>query len=86
MTGICICMPFLLTTVCRRFEVILNRNGSLNAALILTDDDVEIHTFRGNFTDGYRHFIMLTFNDPRGMSITVGQNVLNKFLCKFFKP
>uniref|UniRef100_A0A914UIS2 Uncharacterized protein n=1 Tax=Plectus sambesii TaxID=2011161 RepID=A0A914UIS2_9BILA len=51
-----------------KLEIILNKNGSVNAGLILPPLDTQVFTFLGNYSDGYRHFIQTTFRDK---SITV---------------
>uniref|UniRef100_A0A914VCP8 Uncharacterized protein n=1 Tax=Plectus sambesii TaxID=2011161 RepID=A0A914VCP8_9BILA len=51
-----------------KLEIILNKNGSVNAGLILPPLETQVFTFLGNYSDGYRHFIQTTFRDK---SITV---------------
>jgi hypothetical protein len=51
-----------------KLEIILNKNGSVNAGLTLSVYGTQVFTFLGNFSDGYRHFIQTTLKDT---SVTV---------------
>jgi hypothetical protein len=52
----------------RKLEIILNKNGSVNAGLILPAIATQVFTFPGNYSDGHRHFIQTTLRDT---SVTV---------------
>ncbi|KAE9412081.1 hypothetical protein Angca_001547, partial [Angiostrongylus cantonensis] len=55
----------------RLFEVILNKNGSINVAIIDENKRAAVRTFVGNFSDGYRHFFVAHFGKHQATVVTV---------------
>ena len=55
----------------RLFEVILNRNGSINVGVVNEDKRAVVRTFVGNFSDGYRHFFVARFGAHQATAVTV---------------
>uniref|UniRef100_A0A1I7XC64 LAM_G_DOMAIN domain-containing protein n=1 Tax=Heterorhabditis bacteriophora TaxID=37862 RepID=A0A1I7XC64_HETBA len=47
--------------IIKEFEVILNKNGTINVGILATDQKAFVKTFHGNFADGYRHFFVAEF-------------------------
>ncbi|KHJ81914.1 hypothetical protein OESDEN_18397, partial [Oesophagostomum dentatum] len=58
-------------TCSRLFEVVLNRNGSINVGVINEDKRAVVRTFVGNFSDGYRHFFVARFGAHQATAVTV---------------
>ncbi|KAF8365258.1 itx-1, partial [Pristionchus pacificus] len=52
------------------FEVLLNRNGSIHVGAV-RGDKAEVLTFAGNFSDGYRHFIVAQFKNDSATAILI---------------
>uniref|UniRef100_A0A914CDD6 Uncharacterized protein n=1 Tax=Acrobeloides nanus TaxID=290746 RepID=A0A914CDD6_9BILA len=56
----------------RQFQVTLNRNDSINVAIVNPNNDsAKVWTFAGNFSDGYRHFFQSTFTQQDPILILV---------------
>ncbi|CAJ0944581.1 unnamed protein product, partial [Mesorhabditis belari] len=53
-----------------RFELILNRNGTINAGAIMARG-TQVLNFAGNFTDGYRHFIVVQFSKKYATTVMI---------------
>lgn len=56
----------------RVFEVILNKNGSVNVGIVDETGRGVVRTFVGNFSDGYRHFFVARFGAHKATAVTVG--------------
>ncbi|EYC37877.1 hypothetical protein Y032_0760g2123 [Ancylostoma ceylanicum] len=54
----------------RLFEVILNKNGSVNVGIVDETKRGVVRTFVGNFSDGYRHFFVARFGAHQATAIT----------------
>ncbi|KAK6015021.1 EGF-like domain protein, partial [Ostertagia ostertagi] len=55
----------------RLFEVILNRNGSVNVGIVDDSKRTVVRTFVGNFSNGYRHFFVARFGEHQATTVTV---------------
>ncbi|VDN21439.1 unnamed protein product [Cylicostephanus goldi] len=55
----------------RLLEVILNRNGSINVGIISDEKRDVVRTFVGNYSDGYRHFLVARFGAHQATTVTV---------------
>nr|CDJ92617.1 Laminin G and EGF domain containing protein [Haemonchus contortus] len=55
----------------RLFEVILNKNGSVNVGIVNDGKKPIVRTFAGNFSNGYRHFFSARFGAHQATSVTV---------------
>ncbi|KAK6731044.1 hypothetical protein RB195_007484 [Necator americanus] len=55
----------------RIFEVVLNRNGSVNVGIVDGSKKGVVKTFVGNFSDGYRHFFVARFGAHQATAVTV---------------
>ncbi|KJH48157.1 hypothetical protein DICVIV_05726 [Dictyocaulus viviparus] len=54
----------------RLFEVILNKNGSINVGITDDSNRVVVRTFVGNFSDGHRHFFVARFHRDQATVVT----------------
>ncbi|CAJ0560159.1 unnamed protein product, partial [Mesorhabditis spiculigera] len=53
-----------------RFELILNRNGTINAGAVFAKE-IQVITFAGNFTDGFRHFVVVQFSKKHATAVVI---------------
>jgi hypothetical protein len=58
------CLFVFNQLIFRRIEVILNANASVSMSFVSNGDVyTDTYTFVGNFSDGYRHFVQMNFNE-----------------------
>ncbi|WKX92397.1 hypothetical protein Q1695_010433 [Nippostrongylus brasiliensis] len=55
----------------RVFEVILNKNGSVNVAVVDDSRRTVVRTFAGNFHNGYRHFFVARFGAHQATTVII---------------
>ncbi|VDL69777.1 unnamed protein product [Nippostrongylus brasiliensis] len=55
----------------RVFEVILNKNGSVNVAVVDDNRRTVVRTFAGNFHNGYRHFFVARFGAHQATTVII---------------
>lgn len=67
----------VLDEVFRLFEVVLNRNGSVNVGIVDDTKRTVVRTFAGNFSDGHRHFFVARFGAHQATTVTVCHHLFN---------